>query len=42
MRKLPSDHVEAFSKKLIAAVFDVKYGPRWQISDEEVWATHGL
>jgi hypothetical protein len=36
------DHVEAFGKKLIAAGFDVKYGPRWRISDEEVWATYGL
>jgi hypothetical protein len=36
------DHVETFGKKLIAAGFDVKYGPRWEISDEEVWATYGL
>jgi hypothetical protein len=36
------DHVETFGKKLIAGGFDVKYGPRWQISDQEVWATYGL
>ncbi len=36
------DHVEPFGKKLIAAGFDIKYGPRWPISDYEIWATHGL
>ena len=36
------DHVEAFGKKLITAGFDVKCGPRWPISDYEIWATHGL
>jgi hypothetical protein len=36
------NHVETFGKKLIAAGFDVKYGPRWEISDEEVLATWDL
>ena len=36
------DHVETFGKELLAAGFDVKYGPRWEISDEEVWATWDL
>jgi hypothetical protein len=36
------DHVEAFGKKLIAEGFDVKDGPRWQISDDEIWASYGL
>jgi hypothetical protein len=36
------DHFESFAENLIAAGFDVKYGPRWRISNKEIWATWGL
>jgi hypothetical protein len=36
------DHVETFGEKLMVAGFDVKYGPRWEITDVEVWETWDL
>ena len=33
------NHVDTFGEKLIAAGFDVKHGPRWEVSTEEIWDT---